>query len=359
MTHSHYTPSLAELQEKLQELDLPFSEHFARALVALLTARKISLHEIAGLMPGKQSHDANRQQLRRGLDHKKLQRRAWSQAIAALLPRGSWILALDRTEWRRGNTKINLLVLAVVIHGCAIPLLWTVLPKVGNSDTAERIALMQEFLDIFGPARWRFLTADREFIGQKWIAWLLEQKLGFRIRIKAGEFLTTSEGRCLRGSEMFAYRSCSCKKKRVKLWGLEVFVGGKRLRDGTLLIVISSHYVNDSMQSVLSDYRLRWKIETLFQSLKGRGFDMESCRLSQEERLSGWFGFLALGLCWCLKVGAILDEVLPLPLKNHGRRAVSVFQRGLRELRSQFCRLAGRRGDLPIQKLFQELKPVR
>jgi hypothetical protein len=82
---------------------------------------------------------------------------------------------------------------------------------------------------------------------------------------------------------------------------------------------------NEPSRDLWEDYRLRWKIETLFQALKGRGFDLESCRLSKANRLSGWFGLLALALCWCLKVGAVMDEIDPIPLKSHGRRAISVF----------------------------------
>ena len=342
----------------MQALEVPFPENFARALVGLLTGKKISVHEVANLMPGEQSLDANRQQIRRNLDHPSMQGQVWSRSIGALLPKTRWTLALDRSTWERGETVINLLVLAVVVHGCSVPLLWKVMPEAGNSDTAERIELMQEFLDIFGAHRWRFLTADREFIGKEWISWLLERKLAFRIRIKAGEFLTHWDGRRRRAWEFFSQQGCRCKPRRMKLWGLDVFVGGKRLYHDNFLIVISSDFVNDSTRDVLSEYRLRWNIETLFQALKGRGFDLESCRLSQERRLSGWFGFLALGLCWCLKVGTLLDECFPLPLKNHARRAQSVFHRGALELQTHLCRVAGRRGSLPIGCLLQELNPV-
>nr|WP_309696509.1 IS4 family transposase [Armatimonas sp.] len=352
------TEALTQIQEKMQDLGLPFPQNFARAFVGLLAGKKISLHEVANLMPGEQSLDANRQQIRRNLDHPTMQGDAWSRSIGALLPKKSWVLALDRTTWERGETVTNLLVLSVVVHECSVPLLWMVMPEAGNSDTAERIALMQQFLDIFGTARWRFLTADREFIGKEWISWLLEKKLSFRIRIKAGEFLTHWDGRRLRACEFFGQQGCRCKPRRMKLWGLDVFVGGKRLYHDNFLIVISSHFVNDSTQDVLSQYRLRWKIETLFQALKGRGFDLESCRLSQEKRLSGWFGFLALGLCWCLKVGTLLDEQFALPLKNHGRRAESVFHRGVLELQIHLCRVAGRRGALSLDRLLQELNPV-
>jgi hypothetical protein len=116
---------------------LPFAQHFARALVALLTARKISLHHVANLMPAEQNPEANRQQMRRCLDHETLTQPVWTRAITALLPKGKWILALDRTEWRRGDTTVNLLVLAVVVHGCAVPVLCSVLPNPGASETAK------------------------------------------------------------------------------------------------------------------------------------------------------------------------------------------------------------------------------
>ena len=131
-------------------------------------------------------------------------------------------------------------------------------------------------------------------------------------------------------------------------------MGGRYLHGKEYLIVISNQ-----AGDLLADYRLRWKIETLFQALKGRGFDLESCRLSQEHRLSGWFGFLALGLCWCLKVGQSLDQSDPLPLKNHARRAISVFQRGFRHLQTLFSCLAGRPHREQFQQAIGELCPVK
>jgi hypothetical protein len=328
----------------LAALGVPFSEHFARALVALLAGRRISLHHVAGQMPGETDAEANRQQLRRCLDHETVTEEAWARAIGALLPKGKWLLAMDRTEWKRGDTTINLLVLAVVIAGSAVPLLWTVMPNCGASDTAERIELLQRFVALFGRDRVQFLTADREFVGGDWIAWLLEQKLPFRIRIKANALMAHPDGTLLPAKDWFDRRACRCKPQPMELWGLLVFVGGKRLptKDdkgrNQYLIIISNERSDDLWQ----DYRLRWKIETLFQALKGRGFGLESCRLSQNKRLSGWFGFLALTLCWCLKVGQQLDQINPIPLKKHGRRAISVVRRGMQLLQELLTPLAGR-----------------
>ena len=360
MTPSHCTESdIESVEQSLKHLDLPFSEQFARALVALLAGRKISLHHVAHLMPGEQDAEANRQQLRRCLDHESLTQEVWSGAISKLLPGGKWILALDRTEWRRGDTTINLLVLSVVTHGSAVPLLWTVLPSCGASDTAERIELLSRFVTSFGKDRLQFLTADREFIGRDWIGWLVEQELPFRIRIKANMYLRQGSGEEKYAWEWFEDEGCRCYPEPMQLGELPVYVGGKPLSTkddkgrSQYLIVISNQRSTD----LPGDYRLRWKIETLFQALKGRGFDLESCRLSQEKRVSMWFGFLSLGFCWCLKAGSYIDETRPMPLKKHGRRAVSVFQQGLRLLQQLLVHLAGRPDSEQLRRVLQELSP--
>lgn len=53
----------------------------------------------------------------------------------------SWVLAMDRTNWHFGRSIINFLMISVEWDGIGIPLIWTLLPKEGNSNTAERIAL--------------------------------------------------------------------------------------------------------------------------------------------------------------------------------------------------------------------------
>ena len=53
------------------------------------------------------------------------------------------------------------------------------LNKRGNSNTRERIALMKRFIHRFGQHRIKGLLADREFIGDAWIGWLIEQRIPF------------------------------------------------------------------------------------------------------------------------------------------------------------------------------------
>lgn len=236
-----------------------------------------------------------------------------------------------------------------------MPLLWTPLGKQGASDTGERIALLQQFVRLFGVNYLRFVTADREFIGRDWVAWLLSEKVPFRIRIKAGEWLLAKDGREKRAGDWFASRACPCRKRAMCLWGLSVFVGGKRLHRGRseYLIVISNQ-----AGDLLEDYRLRWKIETLFQAFKGRGFEMESCRLTETLRWSAFLGFLSLALAWCLRVGAFLEHLCATPVKKHGRLAVSVFRRGLNHLQELLAPLSGRACEAAFLQAVRQLRPM-
>ena len=93
-------------------------------------------------------------------------------------------LNLDRTNSKWGKRNINILMLAIVYRGIAIPIVWTLLNKRGNSDTKERIALIQRFISIFGKDRIVNVFADREFIGEQWFTWLIEQDINFCIRVK-------------------------------------------------------------------------------------------------------------------------------------------------------------------------------
>ena len=104
-----------------------------------------------------------------------------------------WVLSTDRTEWSFGQTRFNILMLGVVHNGVAYPLLWTMLDKKGNSNSDERMDLLDRFRQIFPDAEIAYLSGDREFvlkdtathIGKQWLTYLLiEPVISFRLRIK-------------------------------------------------------------------------------------------------------------------------------------------------------------------------------
>ena len=93
-------------------------------------------------------------------------------------------LAMDRTNWIFGETNINVLTLAIVYQGVAFPILISMLDKRGNSHTQERIEMIERYIRLFGYRTIDCLLADREFVGEKWVKYLNNNKIGHHIRIR-------------------------------------------------------------------------------------------------------------------------------------------------------------------------------
>lgn len=244
-----------------------------------------------------------------------------------------WVLSIDRTQWSFGSTCFNLFVLGIVHNGVAFPVAWRMLDKKGNSNSSERMDLLDQFWQIFPDSQVSYVCGDREFIGKEWLTYLMiEPQIPFRLRIKADHKISGSK-KSLAASIMFAHLkigdSQTLSGKRW-VWGRQVYVSALRLDDGELLIVIS----NDSSYTAIADYAHRWGIETLFGMFKTRGFNLESTHFNKQERLSKLFALMSLAMCWAILIGEWLHEQIPLKIKKHGRRAKSIFRYGLDYLRS-------------------------
>ena len=108
-----------------------------------------------------------------------------AKLIFSLLPlQEKLVLTIDRTNWKFGKFNINIFMLGVAYKGVAFPLLFTMLSKQGNSNSQERINLIDRYINLFGTETIDCIVADREFVGHKWLAFLNENKLRYYIRIK-------------------------------------------------------------------------------------------------------------------------------------------------------------------------------
>lgn len=66
---------------------------------------------------------------------------------------------------------------------------------------------------------------------------------------------------------------------------------------------------------------------------------MEDTHLRECECLSKLFALLSLALVWAIHIGEWLHEIKPIAIKNHDRRARSIFSYGLDHLRSVILNL--------------------
>ena len=80
------------------------------------------------------------------------------------------------------------MVLGIVHNGVAFPVLWDALDKKGNSNSKERMDLIDSFYEIFPKAEVSYLTGDREFVGKEWLSYLLlEPTIPFCLRIRESD----------------------------------------------------------------------------------------------------------------------------------------------------------------------------
>jgi hypothetical protein len=59
-------------------------------------------------------------------------------------------LTMDRTNWKIGDSNINILVIGIVYEGVAFPVLFKMMNKFGNSNCTERIEIMEKYRYLFG-----------------------------------------------------------------------------------------------------------------------------------------------------------------------------------------------------------------
>ncbi|MGI0484466.1 IS4 family transposase [Pantanalinema rosaneae CENA516] len=194
------------------------------------------------------------------------------------------------------------------------------------------------------------LCADREFVGQAWVRYLLlEPALAFRLRIRDTDQIE-HDGKVLAARVVFAHLQVGQSQRLTgtcRVWGYPVAVEALRLEDGELLVVIAPVHT----QNLVQDYAKRWSIETLFGIFKTRGFCLESTHFTDAERLSKLFALLTLALCWAMKTGVWLHQWQPIEMKKHGRRAKSLFRLGFDYLRHLVLNPSASNGSDFLQSL--------
>ena len=164
------------------EIDLGKSrlETLCLIVIAMVSARSVNLSHLACERPGSVQTTSTYRRLQRFFQPVRLDEDWALPLLARLLGlNGSWLLALDRTNWQIGKTEVNYLVLAVVTRRFRVPLVWSVIEGRGGSTTPMRIALITRDLAQFPATTLRLLLADREFVGTEWMEFLCKNNIPF------------------------------------------------------------------------------------------------------------------------------------------------------------------------------------
>jgi hypothetical protein len=329
-------------------------DFIARFIMALITVRTVSLAAVASVLNAAVEVASNEKRIKRFFGDIRIEQEMLARAVLTWLPKGPYLLSLDRTNWKLGVVDINILMLGLVYGGMAYPLLWTVLPHTGNSSTQERLELVDRLLKLINPDAIEALVADREFIGEDWFKGLKERRILLVMRVKKNTRIT-SNGCTRSAAKRYGHLGIGevyiCPK-RCWVYGRYLFLSATRAPDGELVVLVATA----AAEKALALYARRWGIETLFGALKRRGFNLEDTHLVKAERLNTLLALLALAFTWAYLLGHWLHQHKPLTLKKHGYAPKSLFKRGFELLRAAIVAPPGE-AKYPLELCLQVLSP--
>lgn len=258
-----------------------------------------------------------------------------AKLIFSLLPNKEGLkLSIDRTNWRFGQTDINIFMLGVTYKGVAFPLLFKMLDKRGNSNSRERIDLVNRFIRLFGTNCIDCLMADREFVGDDWIKFLNDNNIRYYIRIRNNfRIFIPHKNKDIKVSWLFNSLKIGefLHYRRIIRMGTQLcYVSGCKVnskdKGADFLIIVS---FNKPEQAQIN-YADRWQIETCFRAMKTSGFDIEKTHLQDIGRIEKLTLIVMIAFVWCYKTGIFIHEYIKkIQIKKHGRKAKSIFKCGL------------------------------
>jgi hypothetical protein len=224
------------------------------------------------------------------------------------------------------------------------------LDKEGNSNTRERLDLLKDFDEAFGFERINSLTADREFIGNRWFKDLNKHKIPYFIRVKQNTLIPWGD-QPIQAAELFNHlKNYQTRLIEKEMYGSVVYFAGTTSESGELVIVMSNQLL--TAPQILAKYLKRWSIEELFKKLKTSGFNWENTHMTKSARLVTLLIILTFGLLFA----SIVGYGQPIPWKKTlGCPLYSVFKQGLITL--QF--LLAKSLTLALQTILSALNSIQ
>ena len=212
-----------------------------------------------------------------------------------------------------------------------MPLYWHLLDnRSGNSNAADRIAVLAHCVALLGRERIEFVVGDREFIGHAWLQWLQDNGLDFVVRVPKHHRLTHADGRRQAVAGLSLVPGQVRRFARVQLDGVWGQAWVKAVTADAFVFLFAA----DGLHHLEARYAQRWTIEQCFQNLKGRGFNLEAPHVRCLHKLRKLVALVRLAYAFCLGVGAVAHGGRqPIARKNHGRPAASLSRHGLNLLR--------------------------
>ena len=251
-----------------------------------------------------------------------------------LRKQGFTTLVLDGTSWTIGETKVQYLVLSVLVHSVAVPIYWVQLEKLGASNQEERKDMFEKALTLFD-LKGMTLLADREYVGKEWFKFLKDKGIGFVIRLKFADYY--QEVDALKGkSYQSMYDKCLSKGKLVRkqiviaeqAYWMVMIPNTKADNDEAALIFLTTL---PPIMKTVQLYVQRWKIECLFRHLKTNGYNLEDLNLKDAGKNQLMMAIVTTAYILAAREGWRRRRQIPPQRYKDGSATleVSIFRKGL------------------------------
>lgn len=310
----------------------------AQIIIALCKVQTVCFEKLALGFENPAQASSSLRRIQRFMADYMLDTNLIAQIIFKLLPhKPPYILTMDRTNWKFGQTNINILTIGIAYEGLAFPLIYMLLPKRGNSSSQERIDLINRYIHLFGKETIAELLADREFVGEQWLEYLNREQICYHLRIKNNFWVVDPRKRKrVKASHLFnrlTINETSYLKKIYYVNNQLCYLSASKIKDKQgkpeLQILVSFKKPENAIES----YKRRWQIETAFRALKSSGFNITHTHLTDIKRIDKLVAIVLLAFLWAYKLGIYLHEnVKPIRKLKHGHKAKSLFKYGLEHI---------------------------
>jgi len=304
-------------------------------IFGIIRSRQVKLSAVAGELPNAGKEESRVMQLRRLLANEAFDYSVYFLPFISLILNalvGPITLVIDGSVTGRGCIT---LMVSVVYHGRALPLMWiTRKGKKGHFPEAIHIELIKAVKDILPPGREVICLGDGEFDGTTWLETL--DAWGWRYVCRtAKDSLFYEEGDefkiqdiCPERGDYNSIQNLEFTKSR---FGPVMGIAWWDKKYQEPIYLVSNFELPELARRW---YKKRFRIETLFSDLKGRGFQLQKTGLSDPERVSRLLIAVTLAYLWVIHFGVYALKTEWYKKLNRSERCdLSLFELGKRLLK--------------------------
>lgn len=357
---NHQLPMKQSLVEQISKVlsQIPIVQNLARKkficqfVIGLIKSRNVQFGEVAQHLNDTAKLSSNEVRIQDFFREVELDYFFVAALLLSLMPtKGKLRLCIDRTEWDFGTCQVNILMVIVGAGAIQVPLYWELLDNnSGNSSAQDRIDIVKLCIEIVGKERIGLVIGDREFVGHKWMKYLKDNNLLFLMRLPKHHLIHRLDGQCFSIEELCLPDNPPLLLKDCMVDGVWGNVWVKALGEEEYLFLFGTAKVEFMGQF----YRKRWTIETLFQTFKERGFDLEKTHLKSLSKLKKLVALVSIAYSVCISMGLYIHQkVQKIQTKNHGYKAKSFARRGIDYIREMF-----RSGQILPEKILMRIQAL-